>query len=205
MDDKKYPGVRVITISNQATTATSSTATLTFGSGIWKTALPPRPAADNPVYSLIGQVASNWSHIEHTLDLVIWELADIDPEAGACITAQMMGAFARFKAIIALLTFHQRRTNKDLKGLIDKATELSQKANVPGEQRNRTVHDPWYDFPSSEDHTAQFKAMPQKDLRYGIHPVDLTALKTALADIEKFSERVTAFRQSVLDALVTSP
>jgi hypothetical protein len=53
------------------------------------------PPDDHPVYTLIGKVASKWSHLEHTLDLIIWDLAGIEPEKGACITAQMMGAANR--------------------------------------------------------------------------------------------------------------
>lgn len=204
-DEDKRPGIRVISITNQFITTSSSTATLTLGGDIWKaTELPPRPPPDNPIYPLVGQIASNWSHVEHTLDILIWELAKVEPEAGACVTAQMMGAYSRFKAVIALLTLYQRRTNRNLKSLIDTATELSQKANVPSEKRNRAVHDPWYDF-GNGDLTGQFKAMPHRDLRYGIHPVDLTELQAALADIQKFSERVTAFRKAVLTTLVTSP
>lgn len=205
-DDNKYPGVRPVTISNVSSTASVGTATLAFGSGIWRFAtLPDRPPPEHPIYSLVGQIASSWAHVDHMLDILIWELADVDAQAGACITAQIPGTFGRFKALIALLTFHQQRTNKNLKPLIDKATELSQKGNAPGDKRHRAVHDPWYDYPTSEDQTAQFKAMPHKDHRYGIHPVDLAELEAALEDIKKFSERVSAFRKDALDALVTSP
>jgi hypothetical protein len=204
-EENKYPGVRLFALTEASTTSSVTTATLTFGPTYWKTlTLPDRPPPEHQIYSLVGQVASNWAHIDHMLDILIWELADIDAEAGACITAQIAGTYGRFKSVIALLTFHQRRTNKDLKSFIDKATELSNKANQPAEKRHRTVHDPWYSYPTSEDQTAQFRAMPQKDLRYGIHPVDLKDIESTLEDIKKFSERVSVFRQDVLAALVTS-
>jgi hypothetical protein len=208
-DEPKHPSVRLFTMPSFTGIASSTivaTVTLTYGSSIWKTpTLPNRPPPEHPVYSLVGQVASNWAHVDHMLDILIWELADVDAQAGACITAQIAGTYGRFKAVIALLAFHQQRTNKSLKPLIDKATELSQKANAPGEKRHRTVHDPWYEFPSTSDQTAQFKAMPQKDLRYGIHPIDLKDIEDALEDIRKFSDRVEAFRSDVLATLVTSP
>ena len=121
-----------------------------------------------------------------------------DAQAGACITAQIAGTFGRFKAVIALLTFHQQRTNINLEPLITKATELSHKANGPGERRHRSVHDPWYEYPGSTDQTGQFRAMPSKDPRFGITQVDLDELDGALDDIKKFSERVEAFRKDVL-------
>ena len=132
------------------------------------------------------------------LDILIWQIADVDAQAGACITAQISGTYGRFRAVIALLTFHQQLTNKDLKGLIGKATELSQKANAPGEGRHRTVHDPWYEYPYSADQTAQFRAMPHKDPKYGIQAIDLNEIKTNLDDIKKFAERVKTFRDDVL-------
>jgi hypothetical protein len=206
-DDPKNLGVRPFLFLNASTSVSStSVATTVFGSKIWRsTELPNQPPPEHPIYSLVGQVASSWAHIDHLLDITIWQLADVDAQAGACVTAQIPGTYGRFKAVIALLTVHQQRTNKSLKPLFDKATELSQKANLPGEGRHRTVHDPWYEYPDSLDQTAQFRAMPHKDPKYGIQPVDLNDIKSNLEDIKKFSERVKAFRDDVLATLVTSP
>lgn len=49
--------------------------------------------ADHSFYTLVGRVASEWSHFEHTLDLTIWELArwgtdGFTDQTAACITAQ---------------------------------------------------------------------------------------------------------------------
>lgn len=205
-DEPKPPSVRPFSFvaSSGFTVTSTATATVTFGGAIWRSAdLPRQPPPEHPIYSLIGQVSSSWAHIDHLLDILIWQLADVDAQAGACITAQIAGTYGRFMAVIALLTFHQQRTNKNLKKLIDKATELSQKANISGETRHRTVHDPWYEYPSTGDQTAQFRAMPRKDLRYGIEPVELEKIKGGLEEIKKFSDRVKAFRDDVLATLVT--
>src|SRR3954462_14881620 len=60
--------------------------------GAWLTKLPD----DHFFYNLVGRVASEWSYFEHTLDLIIWELATWQTDAltdqiPACITAQIMG------------------------------------------------------------------------------------------------------------------
>jgi hypothetical protein len=57
---------------------------------------------DNPFYANIGRVASEWSHLEHTLDLIVWDLCDQQPRLTACITAQIMGVGGRCKAILSL-------------------------------------------------------------------------------------------------------
>src|SRR5262249_26807541 len=135
-------------VSSRTGTASSTTMTMSYGGAIWRAPVIPvqRPPSDNPIYSLVGQIASDWAYVEHMLDIVIWELAEIEPERGACITAQMMGTYSRFKAIIALLMLRQRLTQKDLSRFINKATDLSNRANGPGEKRNRATHDPWYTY-----------------------------------------------------------
>jgi hypothetical protein len=205
-DEKNYRGVRILSIPIGSSTATAATITSTFGDGAWKLAtFPERPPADHPVYALVGRLANDWAHVDHTLDILICELADVDGQAGACITAQIPGTFGRFNAIIQLLHFHQQKTNRNLKPLIDKATELAQKSNMPGNKRHRGVHDPWYVYPPSEDKTGQFKAMPRQDPRYGIYQVDMKDLDEDLRAVKKFADRVTEFRKAVLGALVTSP
>ena len=29
---------------------------------------------DHPIYTLVGRAASAWAHLDHTLDLIIWDL-----------------------------------------------------------------------------------------------------------------------------------
>ena len=58
---------------------------------------------DHPMLSIIGQVANQWAHIEHVLDLIIWDLSGMGPREGAwCITAKLVGPRTRFKTIISL-------------------------------------------------------------------------------------------------------
>ena len=48
---------------------------------------------DHPVYSLIGYLASEWAHLEMSLDQIIWELLGVPSSDGACVTAQLMGVW----------------------------------------------------------------------------------------------------------------
>jgi len=169
-----------------------STATTIFGADFWKTPNPPVevPAPDHPIYAYVGRIASDWAHVEHTLDLIIWELAGIDPAMGACITAQMNGVYSRCKAIIAQLKLWEKGTDTSLASLINATTDIMNKQSQPGDKRNRVVHYPWYVYTGTQK-TAQFKAMPHKDYRYGLHQVDKEELEQALESIQKFSERTT--------------
>src|SRR5690348_14772918 len=105
---------RVALISVQTSTAASlTTLAISLGSivdvGTISTSVLQIPPRGHPVYELVGKVAASWSHLEHTLDLIIWRLAGVEPDRGACITSQMVGATSRYKAIISLL--NQRKTS----------------------------------------------------------------------------------------------
>ncbi len=104
---------------------------------------PADPQGATPTHSdnLFGQIASDWSHVEHTLDTIIWQLAGVDAEAGACITSQISGAYNRYKAI-ALLILHERNTQKKTAELTKEARRLMERMNLPADQKNRHVHDP---------------------------------------------------------------
>ena len=52
--------------------------------------------ADHSFYAMVGRVASEWSNLEHTLDLIIWDLVSfrangLGANVVACITSQIMG------------------------------------------------------------------------------------------------------------------
>jgi hypothetical protein len=153
--------------------------------------LPP----DHPINTMVGHVASTWSHVEHVLDLIIWELSKTEPTLAACITAQIMGIPPRCKAIIAL---------GKVRGLAEatlKCVErFMRKSYDVADERNRIIHDPWY-ISKGETEPAQFKSMPFKDWRYGIKPVTESAIKQT---IETLTQRLTEahdLRKKILDEL----
>src|SRR5437016_5591584 len=102
-----------------------------------------------------------------TLDLLIWDLAEIPHPLGACITAQMLGATNRFQTLISLATAKGRDAKT-----IQKISELMRKTYDVQEQRNRIVHDPWY-IEAESGEPGQFKAMPfRSGLAYGMRDID---------------------------------
>ena len=140
--------LRVASITVQSSTAASAT-TLGISCGTFVTLVgmetaPPLvkiPPLDHQVYALVGRVAASWSHLEHTLDLIIWSLAGIEAEKGACITSQMLGATNRYKTIISLL---KQRKTRAFAQLASDADALMRKSYDGQEERNRIVHDAWY-------------------------------------------------------------
>jgi hypothetical protein len=173
---------------------------------VWttKTELPPN---DHPIYSLVGRVASASAHLEHTLDLIIWDLVGIDHQAGACITAQMSGAVPRYRAIITQLTMRSH-SDPRYKPFIKQTKGLMERTHGPQDERNRIVHDPWYlivnpmppgllnHWPNDksslgpDEKPAQFRSMPYKGLNFGVIEIDL----------ENIEETIKAFMELEAEA-----
>jgi hypothetical protein len=173
-------------ISSVASSSGSATSLLTG----WKpTPLPP----DHQVYTLVGRVASEWSRFEHTLDLIICDLANIEPEKGACITAQIMGPAPRLRAIITQLN----QINTEASSELTKAfRELMHVSQDTAEDRNRLIHDAWYLYTPSGD-PGQFKSMPFKNPQYGIIQVDVDHINNTLGRIRRRQETADALYKRV--------
>jgi hypothetical protein len=161
------------------------------------------PPENHPIYSMVGKIASDWAHVEHMFDLIIADLAAIEPKILACITAQMTGVYPRCKAIIALLTLVGQMRGMHMGELVAKTEDIMHRSGGPSDKRNRAVHDPWLVYLGASK-TAQFKAMPFKDLRYGIHDVDRTDLEKTLVDIGNFHKRVTDLKNAISAKLKTA-
>ena len=138
----------------------------------------PLPAA-HPFYAVIGQVASEWSHLEHILDMMIWDLADIPGHVGACITSQIMGSYSRFKCIVTLS--YKARLSP---ALIKRVETLMQQSAETQEARNRIVHDPWY-LEKVTGVSAQFRSVPYKGREYGHKEIDELEIDALLASIRR--------------------
>jgi hypothetical protein len=156
---------------------------------------------EHPIYGVVGRVASGWAHLEHALDLIIWDLAGAPPEKVACITAQINGATPRYRAVVLLL---RQRNHNNLNKLSEKAKELMQKTFDPTEKRNRIVHDPWYVI-TDQKLTAQFKAMPSKDSRFGIYQVDAEEIESVIEVARKLTDQVHNLRSEIQAVLSTLP
>jgi hypothetical protein len=93
-DAEDYQAVTCLAIpeTSQVVVGSTGTANVALGTAIWSgKELPRQPPKEHPIYALIGQVAAAWAQVDHLLDILIWQLADVDPQAGACITAEITG------------------------------------------------------------------------------------------------------------------
>lgn len=149
---------------------------------------------DHPFYAMVGRVASEWSHVEHSLDLIIWNLLGTSQSEAACVTSQIMGVGPRCKAIINLVRFH------GLPPEIEKALRRFMSDSFSAaEWRARWIHDPWY-IETGTNNPGQFRAMPYIDPRYGHQDISQDELIETLAHIRELRDRANGLRQEIFDA-----
>jgi hypothetical protein len=91
----------------------------------------------DPYILAVGRITTLWASLEWELNQTIWELANIELGAGACITSQIFTVSSRMRCIIALV--HYRHGSNDLLGDLEK---FMRKVEGLSRQRNRYIHDP---------------------------------------------------------------
>jgi hypothetical protein len=57
----------------------------------------------NKHMTALGHAVAAWAALEFAIGEAIWELANVEREAGACVTAQLVGPGPRVRALVALL------------------------------------------------------------------------------------------------------
>jgi hypothetical protein len=164
-----------------------------------------RLPADSPIYSLVGQVASDWAHLEHVLDLTIWELAEIPQQLGACMTAQIAGHHNKCDTIIALAN------HRGLSPATVKKVEVLKGALYDvSNPRNRIVHDPWIliSKSTSDGHShdpGQYKSMARKELKFGANKAEIELLEDTIKKIQQKIADCSALRALISAELKTLP
>lgn len=146
-------------------------------------------------YTAIGRIASGWAHFELVVNHALWELANVQQHAGACITAQIIAPIPRFKALVALLSL---RGASD--AAIKRINSLSGTANDLAEKRNRIVHD------SSAVHKAsgqfsQLRITADRKLKFDFVPVEMAELKQVEDRIKKLISDLGCAIQDAMDEL----
>jgi hypothetical protein len=90
-------------------------------------------------YPEVGRIAAVWAMMEWTMDRLIWDLAGVEQQLGACMTTQLNGPTPRLrtiKALAALLGAPQ--------STLTKINKFGRTMIAPQEERNRAIHDAWF-------------------------------------------------------------
>lgn len=159
----------------------------------------PHGAEDHGIFAIIGKAVAEWARHEHELDELIFALAGNDPAVLACVTAQINGPAARWRAIEALAV------QRAIPGpLIERVRKLRGDRSYEGGFRNRLVHDPWFAEVGTSA-PAQFRKGSPKRRTFGIEGFDPAEAERSTAEIRALTERIGTLRADVRRALDRDP
>ena len=149
-----------------------------------------------PLMAGIGRVASVWAKLEFHINEQIWDLANVDINCGACITAQLTTPVSRMRALISLVRFHGG--NEKLIGSLNK---FSARLDGLARRRNRIIHDPWgYDL--IKDTYIRMEITADRKLIFESKEAQIDDLKRVFDDI---IHAMTDFHQLVQEIMAGLP
>jgi hypothetical protein len=128
----------------------------------------------------------------------IWELANLDVSAGACITSQIFPTMPRFRALTALV--HMRGGTEFL---IKAVTQMAATVEGLARQRNRFVHDPW--SINDDGSFDRVEMSVDRKLTFAFVPTRLEAMKNLEQKIMTATNEFRALHRRILDELPPWP
>jgi hypothetical protein len=139
----------------------------------------------------IGHVSTHFAKFELLINEMIWLLANVGIDEGACITAQIPSPLSRLRAFVALVAVRGGQGN-----LINELNSFSVRADSLARRRNRVVHDPWIKLkPSGDFHRIEITA--DRKLNYELAPTTIDELMDlgdeigkAIVEFGRLSDRI---------------
>ncbi len=98
-----------------------------------------KPPENHPLYTLVGRFVIEFAHLEHSIDVIIWDVIGGGQADAALKTRDLVGATKRIDILIDLAC--KRGTDA---AVISDLSALKLAISPLQTKRNRIVHDPWY-------------------------------------------------------------
>ena len=146
-------------------------------------------------YAAIGRIADGWAYFEVLINHAIWELANVEQHAGACITAHIGAPIARFKALVSLLKY-RGCNDAHIKSL----NSLSGTADELGQKRNRIIHDVSAVSAKTGEFT-QLRITADRTLVFQPTPVPMSELTQVAERISKLIKECGSAIQEAINSL----
>jgi hypothetical protein len=134
-----------------------------------------------PYNAALGRMAGMWAQFEYHMNQAIWELANVERYAGACITAQIISPGQRFRTLLALLDLRGSNNN-----LWSEFNRLFRDAEGMARQRNRYIHDPVGVGPTGD--VSRIHVTADRKLDFGFKAVDIPELTKLYLEIKALSQ-----------------
>jgi hypothetical protein len=148
----------------------------------------------------IAEAANNWSYLEYFISASIWELADVRPAIGACMTQQIFTLHARIDALLAMLKL--RRADQKI---IDRVNRFQSKIREAQEARNRLVHDLWLNDNLNPTNMGKLRITASKILEFSFSSKTITELKRDVEIIIQARKSAQQLRADIFKSLSSLP
>ena len=145
----------------------------------------------------IGYVATGWARLEHEINTVIWRMAAMSDEDGACITAQIPAIMPRMRALIALA--HRAGADEQL---LKELNRFSSDVDGLGRRRNRVIHDPWLRKRNDAGTFGRLEITADRRLVFEIRPEGRTEILAVAQEIEAAKKRFLALNDRLKAAFL---
>jgi hypothetical protein len=153
----------------------------------------------DPYVTAVGRIAGIWAQLEFIINDAIWELANVEAGAGACITSQIIQSSSRMRALISLV--HYRGAKKDL---LAELNQFSNHLEGLGRQRNRFIHDP-AGLNQETGEISRVNVTADRRLDFSFHPVDYAKMASLHTDIKVAISRFRDLYNRILDEVPPWP
>ncbi len=147
----------------------------------------------------LGSAIAAWAYFEFRIDELIWELARVEQDVGACLTSNYGTVAQKFDALFAIA----RLVKVDEKHL-NQLKKIRLKADGHAQSRNRIVHDPWFFGSESRIHYRLQKTAKSR-LDFSFKPVSIEHLKTLEREFVALTHSFDAWRHEVLQEFYALP
>jgi hypothetical protein len=153
----------------------------------------------DPYMNAVGRIATLWAALEFNINEAIWELANVEAAAGACITSQIGSVGPRMRALISLV--HFRKGNDNI--LRELATYMRAIEGL-SRQRNRYIHDP-ATIGKESGKISRINVTADLRLDFGFKDVDLKEMARIFQKVRDAIKTFSTFRQRITPELPSWP
>lgn len=146
----------------------------------------------------IAAGANTWAWIEFELHWMIWELSEVNPSVGLCLTAQMFTFDAKMNALLALLTLREAPES-----FVKKVHAFMESTRGAQEARNRLVHDVWVMDNRDASRMGRLKMSARRKLDFSVQSYAISEIDPEVVMLERSRQTSTALRRELVAMLPT--
>ncbi|WMT79587.1 hypothetical protein [Bradyrhizobium sp. Ash2021] len=147
----------------------------------------------------LGHVAAMSASLDFSVNMAIWELANVERWIGACLTTQLFSPSSRFRVLISLIQV--RGGSPDI---ITKVNKFAERAGGLARRRNAYVHDPWT-IEEEGGGVHRIHVTMEGTFKFGFTPTSIEELKRLHDDIQDSILRFDQLREEVFRSLPPWP